>query len=153
MEALCRSLHRNRVSVRRIKVLASLSAKFVQRRFADLWPGHFPERHGQRFLPIRRAPLADSERRERESTEQLRIFREKRTDSGIERFLDRGRSFQGRDRLQAGGMGGAFARRLQLQLHLGEREQRARSRSARPGSAIYRKTKRLLLIAGSVRRN
>ena len=51
LETLRRSLNRDAVSIR-IATLASLFAKHVQRRRADYRPGHFPQHHCRRFLPI-----------------------------------------------------------------------------------------------------
>ena len=69
LETIRRSVNGNALSIRRVALLASVSAKPAQRRRAHYRPGHFPEPDAQRFFPIRGATASDTERCERGATE------------------------------------------------------------------------------------
>src|SRR5213078_469952 len=62
LETLRRSFHRNAVPIS-AATLASLFAKHAQRRRADRRSGYFSKHYRGRFLPIRNAKTADTERR------------------------------------------------------------------------------------------
>ena len=108
LETLCRSIDRDAVS-NRIRALASLLAKQIQRRRADLRPGYFPQPHPENFFQFeaRKLPTPSGVSAERPNSSEFfgrgnQLFLRKR-------FFYRYRSFQRRDRIQAGRLGAAHS--------------------------------------------